>query len=75
MNEKRAEHLKTLIRHSTKAELKLPKQFFTNTPCSIKMNKKRTNIKQAITELEKDGKVNISIEKGERYYTIKMKAE
>lgn len=70
----RAEQLKTLIRYSTKAKLTMPKEWFDDTLCSERMTKQKNEIQEAIEHLKKDGKVNITIEKGEEYYTINLKA-
>lgn len=73
-NDERAEQLKTLIRHSTEARLKMPTVWFDDTPCSEKMSKQKKEIKEAIDYFKKDGKVNITIEEGEEYFIVTMEA-
>ena len=70
----RANHLKTLIRHSSKSELTMPKQWFMDIPCSDRMSKQKKEIREAIEYLKKDGKVDIKINEGEEYYIIKLEA-
>lgn len=74
MNE-RAEQLKNLIRHSTKAKLTMPNNWFTDIPCSDRMQEQKKEIREAIEYLKKDGKVDIEIEEGEEYYIIRLEAK
>lgn len=74
MTEIRANHLKTLIRHSSKAELTMPKQWFMDIPCSDRMSKQKKEIREAIEYLKKDGEVDIKINEGEECYTLILEA-
>ena len=70
----RAEHLKALIRHSSQAELKMPRQWFDDTLCSERMAEQKKEIKEAIEYFKKDEKVVITIEEGDEYFIISMEA-
>ena len=72
--EERAEHLKTLIRHSTETELKMTNRWFDDTPCSERMSETKKDIKKAIEYLEKDETVDINIEEGDEWFIVHMKA-
>lgn len=70
----RANHLKTLICHSSKSELTMPYQWFMDIPCSDRMSKQKKEIREAIEYLKKDGGVDVQIKEGEEYYIIKLEA-
>lgn len=70
----RADYLKALIRHSTQAELKMPLEWFDNTPCSKGITETRKEIKEAINYLKKDGGVKINIVRYPEYVIISMEA-
>ena len=72
--EERAEHLKTLIRHSTETELKMTSAWFDDTLCSERMSETKKDIKKAIEYLEKDGTVDINIGEGDEWFIVRMKA-
>ena len=70
----RANHLKNLIRHSSKSELTMPAPWFIDGPCSDEMSKQKKEIQEAIEYLKKDGRVDVQIKEGEDYYIIKLEA-
>ena len=71
----RAEHLKNLIRHSSKAELELTQLWFNDAKCSKRMQEQKKEIHDAIEYLKKDGRTDITIKETEEDVIIRLEAK